>query len=52
MKRTILIFLLVVSQPLLMGVGVLTKWAIECGSGACVGTVRANSPLTRHGTCC
>ena len=51
MKRTILIFaLLVASQPLLMGVGVLTKWAIECGGGACVGTARAASPsvATRH----
>ena len=46
MKRTILIaFLLVVSQPLLIGVGVLAKWAIECGGGACAGTVRANSPF-------
>ena len=46
MKRTILIaFLFVVSQPLLIGVAVLAKWAIECGGGACTGTVRATSPF-------
>jgi hypothetical protein len=45
-KRTILIlFLLVVSQPLLIGAGVLARWLIDCGSGACAGTVRAYSPF-------
>jgi hypothetical protein len=45
-KRTILIaFLFVASQPLLIGVGVLAKWAIECGGGACAGTIRATSPF-------
>jgi len=38
-------FLLVVSQPLLIGVGVLAKWAIECGGGTCAGTVWATSPF-------
>ena len=46
MKRTIFIaFVLVVSQPLLVGAGVLVKWVIECGDGACASTVRANSPF-------
>jgi hypothetical protein len=45
-KRTILIvFLLVVSQPLLIGTGVLARWLIDCGSDACAGTVRATSPF-------
>ena len=47
MKRTILIaFLFIASQPLLIGAGVLAKWAIECGGGACAGTVRATSPFS------
>jgi hypothetical protein len=46
MKRTIFIaFVLVVSQPLLVGAGVLTKWVIECGDGACAGTLYATSPF-------
>ena len=46
MKRAILITsLLVASQPLLIGAGVLTRWAIECGGDTCAGTVRANSPF-------
>jgi hypothetical protein len=45
-KRIILTaFLFIASQPLLIGAGVLAKWAIECGGGACVGTVRATSPF-------
>jgi hypothetical protein len=45
-KRTILIaFLFVVSQPLLIGAGVLVRWLIDCGGGACAGTVRAASPF-------
>ena len=45
-KRTILIaFLFVVLQPLLTGAGILAKWALECGGGACAGTVRATSPF-------
>ena len=46
MKRAIVIAsLLVASQPLLIGVGILTKWVIECGGGACAGTVYAASPF-------
>jgi hypothetical protein len=37
--------LLIAVEPLLIGAGVLAKWVIECGGGACVGTVRADSPL-------
>jgi hypothetical protein len=45
-KRAILIVvLLVASQPLLVGVGVMAKWIIECSGGACAGTVRANAPF-------
>jgi hypothetical protein len=45
-KRTILIaFLLVVSQLLLIGTGVLARWLIDCGSDACAGTARAYSPF-------
>ena len=45
MKRTILIAcLLVAAQPLLLGAGVLARWAVDCG-GACAGTVRAISPF-------
>ena len=46
MKRAILIVsLLVASQPLLIGAGVLAKWTVECGGGACAGTVHAASPF-------
>lgn len=46
MKRTILITaLFVASQPLLVSAGVLVRWVIDCGDGACAGTVRANSPF-------
>jgi hypothetical protein len=46
MKRTILMaFLLVASQPLLLGAGVLARWGIECGGGACAGTAYATSPF-------
>jgi len=38
-------FLLVASQPLLVGSGILTKRTIECAGGACAGTVRASSPF-------
>jgi hypothetical protein len=45
-KRAIVIAsLLLASQPLLVGVGVLTKWVVECGGGACAGTVYAASPF-------
>jgi hypothetical protein len=46
MKRTVLIAaLLVASQQLLLGAAVYAKWVIDCGGGACAGTVRANSPF-------
>ena len=46
MKRPGLIAaLLITAQPLLLGAAVYAKWVIECGSGACAGTVRANSPF-------
>ena len=46
MKRTVLIAaLLVASQQLLLGAAVYAKWVIDCGGGACAGTVRADSPF-------
>ena len=41
MRVFLTICLLVASQPLLIGIGVLTKWAPACGGGACTGTVEA-----------
>jgi hypothetical protein len=45
-KRTFLIAaLLVASQLLWLGTAVYAKWVVDCGGGACAGTVRANSPF-------
>jgi hypothetical protein len=45
-KRIILTaFLFVASQPLLIGTVVFVRWLIDCGGGACAGTVRTNSPF-------
>lgn len=38
-------FLLIAVEPLLIGAGVLAKWAVECGGGACAGSVYAASPF-------
>jgi hypothetical protein len=38
--------LLVTSQLLLLGGIVLARWVVECGGGACAGTVRAASLLS------
>ena len=46
MKRTVLIAaLLVALQQLLLGAAIYAKWVIDCGGGACAGTVRADSPF-------
>jgi hypothetical protein len=45
MRVFLTVCLLVASQPLLIGAGVLTKWAIKCAGEACAGTVRAIAPF-------
>ncbi|MGH2615507.1 MAG: hypothetical protein ACRDJC_09735 [Thermomicrobiales bacterium] len=46
MRVFLTVGLLVASHLLLLGALVLGRWVIDCGGGACAGTVRAASPFT------